>query len=39
MTSLAAAVLNTDGINAVQVQQMPKQQSRWTCTDDSDLRP
>ena len=36
---LAAAVLDDDGVDAVQVQQMTEQQSCRTCADDTDLRP
>ena len=35
---VAAAVLDDDGVDAVQVQQMPEQQPRRTGADDPDLR-
>src|SRR6185503_4586551 len=34
---LAAAVLNDDGIDTVEMQQMPEHQARRTCADDADL--
>ena len=36
---VAAAVLDDDRVDAVQMQQMAEQQPGRTCADDSDLRP